>query len=407
MRILILGGDGYLGWASAMYFSQRDHTVAVVDNFTRRLMHLERGTDSLTPIQSLPVRLDAWQEVTGRTIESFVGDIQDWYFISRVIRDFQPDAVVHYGEIPSAPYSMIDVHHAVRVHENNINGTLNVLWAIHEHAPDAHLIKLGTMGEYGTPNIDIPEGYFEIEYNGRKDVLPFPKQAGSFYHLTKVHDSHNIMFACKIWGLRATDLNQGVIYGIETDEANLDDRLINRFDYDESFGTALNRFCVQAVAGIPLTLFGKGQQTRGYLNIRDTLQCVELTALNPPAPGKLRVFNQWVERFSVSELAHIVQQAARQVGIDVTIAHYENPRVEAEEHYYNPAHKELFDLGLKPQYLSDSLVESVIRRVVQYKDRIIRDSIVPRITWQRGVTDEYVSITEVEQDQTPAGEMHG
>jgi UDP-sulfoquinovose synthase len=293
------------------------------------------------------------------------------------------------------------------VHENNVNGTLNVLWAIHQFAPEAHLIKLGTMGEYGTPNIDIPEGYFEIEYNGRKDVLPFPKQAGSFYHLTKVHDSHNIMFACKIWGLRATDLNQGVVYGIETDEANLDDRLINRFDYDESFGTALNRFCVQAVAGIPLTLFGKGQQTRGYLNIRDTLQCVELTALNPPAPGKLRVFNQWVERFSVSELAHIVQQAARQVGIDVTIAHYENPRVEAEEHYYNPAHKELFDLGLKPQYLSDSLVESVIRRVVQYKDRIIRDSIVPRITWQRGVTDEYVSITEVEQDQTPAGEMHG
>jgi UDP-sulfoquinovose synthase len=407
MRILILGGDGYLGWASAMYFSRRGHEVAVVDNFTRRLMHLERGTDSLTPIQTLPVRIEAWREVTGRTIEPFIGDIQDWYFISRVIRDFRPDTIVHYGEIPSAPYSMIDVHHAVRVHENNVNGTLNVLWAMHEFAPEAHLIKLGTMGEYGTPNIDIPEGYFEIEYNGRRDELPFPKQAGSFYHLTKVHDSHNIMFACKIWGLRATDLNQGVVYGIETDEANLDDRLINRFDYDESFGTALNRFCVQAVAGIPLTLFGKGKQTRGYLNIRDTLQCVELTALNPPVPGKMRVFNQWVESFSVSELAHIVQQAARQIGIEVSIAHYENPRVEAEEHYYNPAHKELFDLGLKPHYLSDSLVESVIRRVVQYKDRIIRDSIIPRITWQRGATDQYMAITEIEPSETPAQEARG
>ncbi len=401
MRILVLGGDGYLGWATAMYFSRRDHTVAVVDNFTRRQMHAERGTDSLTPIRSLHLRVDAWKEVTGRAIEIFIGDIGDWHFISRVIRDFQPDTIVHYGEIPSAPYSMIDVHHAVRVHENNVNGTLNVLWAMHECAPQAHLVKLGTMGEYGTPNIDITEGYFEVEFRGRKDVLPFPKQAGSFYHLTKVHDSHNIMFACKIWGLRATDLNQGVVYGIETEESNLDDRLLTRFDYDESFGTALNRFCVQAVAGIPLTLYGKGQQTRGYLNILDTLQCVELTALNPPAPGRMRVFNQWVESFSVAELAQHVKTAAASLGIDVTIAHYRNPRVEAEEHYYNPDHNELYHLGLKPHLLSDTLVESVIRRVVQYKDRIIPHSIVPRIYWQRGGTEEYAEITQIEpQAQT-------
>jgi len=398
MRILVLGGDGYLGWSTAMYFSKRGHAVAVVDNFTRRLMHAERGTESLTPIQSLHTRIDAWKEVTGCVIESFIGDIQDWHFISRVIRDFQPDTIIHYGEIPSAPYSMIDVHHAVRVHENNVNGTLNVLWAMHEFAPESHLVKLGTMGEYGTPNIDIPEGYFEVEYRGRKDTLPFPKQPGSFYHLTKVHDSNNIMFACKIWGLRATDLNQGVVYGIETEEANLDDRLLTRFDYDESFGTALNRFCVQAVAGIPLTLFGKGHQTRGYLNILDTLQCVELATLNPPDPGKMRVFNQWVERFSVLDLAHHVKQAAKQVGIDVTIAHYRNPRVEAEEHYYNPDHNELYQLGLKPHLLDDSLVESVIRRVVQYQDRIIKHSIVPRIYWQRGATEEYVEIVEEEKN---------
>jgi UDP-sulfoquinovose synthase len=394
MRILVLGGDGYLGWATAMHFSARDHTVAVVDNFTRRQMHFERGTDSLIPIESLHTRVAVWQEVSGHTIEMFIGDIKDWYFISAVIRDFQPDTIIHYGEIPSAPYSMIDVHHAVHVHENNVNGTLNVLWAMHQFVPDAHLVKLGTMGEYGTPNIDIPEGYFEVEYRGRKDTLPFPKQPGSFYHLTKVHDSNNIMFACKIWGLRATDLNQGVVYGIETDEANRDDRLLTRFDYDESFGTALNRFCVQAVAGIPLTLFGKGHQTRGYLNIRDTLQCVELATLHPPQPGRMRVFNQWVERFSVFELAQRVRKAARKVGIDVKIARYKNPRVEAEEHYYNPDHNELYHLGLQPHLLDDTLVESVIRRVIQYQDRIIEHSIVPRIYWERGDTGQYVAIVE-------------
>jgi len=407
MRILVLGGDGYLGWATAMYFSQRQHTVGVVDNFTRRSMHAERGTDSLTPIQSLHARVDAWREVTGRAIEMFVGDIQDWFFISKVIADFKPDAIVHYGEIPSAPYSMIDVHHAVRVHENNVNGTLNVLWAMHQFAPDSHLIKLGTMGEYGTPNIDIPEGYFEVEYRGRKDVLPFPKQAGSFYHLTKVHDSNNIMFACKIWGLRATDLNQGVVYGIETEESNLDDRLLTRFDYDESFGTALNRFCVQAVAGIPLTLYGKGHQTRGYLNILDTLQCVELTALNPPQPGRMRVFNQWVEHFSVRDLALHVRTAARQVGLDVKIAHYMNPRVEAEEHYYNPDHNELYSLGLKPHLLDDTLVEQVLKRIIQYQDRIIQHSIIPRIYWQRGSTEDYVEIVEYEEQQVNASVVRG
>ncbi len=404
MRVLILGGDGYLGWATAMYFSNKGHEVGVVDNFTRRLMHLERGTDSLTPIQSLQGRVEAWQEVTGKTITPFIGDITEWDFTSRVIQDFKPDAMVHYGEIPSAPYSMIDVHHAVHVHENNVNGTLNVLFAIHQYAPDCHLIKLGTMGEYGTPNIDIEEGYIDIEYKGRKDTLPFPKQPGSFYHLTKVHDSNNIMFACRIWGLRATDLNQGVVYGIETDEVNLDDRLLTRFDYDESFGTALNRFCIQAVAGIPLTLFGKGEQTRGYLNIRDTLQCVELAMMNPAEPGRMRVFNQLTESFSVRALAYTVKEAASHLGIDVQIAHYENPRVESEVHYYNPTHSNLLDLGLKPRYLQESLVETVIQRVVQFKDRIITNAIVPRIRWKTGDQQEKVKIMEMEENSVPTGD---
>ncbi len=394
MRILILGGDGYLGWSTAMYFSQRGHEVAVVDNFLRRRMHMERGTDSLTPIVSLHERVRVWQELTGRIITVYTGDLLNWDFVERVFTAFQPETVIHYGEIPSAPYSMIDVHHAVHTHENNVIGTLHVLYAMRDLTPDAHLVKLGTMGEYGTPNIDIEEGYIEIEHNGRTDTLPFPKQPGSMYHLTKVHDSHNIHFACRIWGLRATDLNQGVVYGIETDESQIDDRLLTRFDYDEAFGTALNRFCAQAVVGIPLTLYGKGHQTRGYLDIRDTLQCVELTTLNPPPAGKLRVFNQFTEQFSVSDLAHTVQKAAAHLGYNVEIAHYENPRIEMEEHYYNARHTALLDLGLQPHYLSDTLVESMIRRVAQFKDRIIADAILPRIRWKSGEQDKQVALLE-------------
>src|SRR5258707_13152516 len=324
MRVLILGGDGYLGWSTAMYFSQRGHEVAVVDNFLRRQMHMERGTDSLTPIASLHERVNVWKSLTGKDIVKYIGDLQSWEFVARTFQEFKPEAVIHYGELPSAPYSMIDVHHAVQTHQNNVIGNLHVFYAIRDIVPNAHLVKLGTMGEYGTPNIDIEEGYIEIDHNGRKDTLPFPKVPGSMYHLTKVHDSHNIHFACRIWGLRATDLNQGVVYGIDTDETKLDDRLLTRFDYDESFGTALNRFFMQAVAAIPLTVYGQGNQTRGYLNIRDTLQCVELTVQNPAQSGQMRVFNQFTEHVSVSDLAQVAATAAIELRIDVEIVTYWN-----------------------------------------------------------------------------------
>ena len=284
MRILILGGDGYLGWPTAMRFSARGHEVSVVDNFSRRRWHNEHSTDSLTPIQPLGERIDAWRGVSGKTIHSFIGDIEDGEFLDRVVAETVPEAIIHYGEQPSAPYSMISRKHAVHTQYTNVIGTLNLLFSIRDRVPDCHLVKLGTMGEYGTPNIDIEEGFIEVEHKGRRDVLPYPKLPGSLYHLSKVHDSHNIHFACRIWGLRATDLNQGVVYGIETEESARDDRLTTRFDYDEVFGTALNRFCVQAVIGHPLTVYGSGGQTRGFLNIRDTLQCVEL-AINNPADG--------------------------------------------------------------------------------------------------------------------------
>src|SRR4051795_7641940 len=336
MRVLILGGDGYLGWPTAMRFSGKGHDVAVVDNFARRRWHEQAGTDSLTPIATLDDRISAWHEVSGKRIESHVGDISEGTFIADTVRDFEPDAIIHYGEQPSAPWSMQSVDNAVLTQQSNVIGTLKLLWAMRDHAPDAHLVKLGTMGEYGTPNIDIEEGFIEIEHKGRRDVLPFPKLPGSIYHLSKVHDSHNIHFTCRVWGLRATDLNQGVVYGIETDETVLDERLITRFDYDQAFGTALNRFCVQAVIGHPLTVYGRGGQTRGYLNIRDTLQCVELAVTNPARRGDFRVFNQFTEQFTVMELAELAARAGEHLGYEVELRNVDNPRVELEEHYFNP-----------------------------------------------------------------------
>lgn len=381
MRILVLGGDGYLGWPTATHFSALGHDVTVLDNFARRRFHLELGTDSLTPIRPLRERVAAWSEVSGHMIGVRVGSLLDHDFVDCVIAEVRPETVIHYAEQPSAPYSMIDRAHAVQTQANNVLGNLNLLFALRKHIPNCHLIKLGSMGEYGTPNIDIEEGFIEIHHNGRRDTLPYPKQPGSFYHLSKVHDSHNIQFACKIWGLRATDLNQGVVYGIETDETSRDERLITRFDYDECFGTALNRFCVQAVIGHPLTVYGKGHQTRGFLNIRDTMQCVELTANNPPAAGEYRVFNQFTEQFSVFELAEVVARAGTELGLSVEIQSIEDPRIEAEEHYYNAKHTRLLDLGLKPHHLSEELVESVLKTVARYRDRVVLDRIMPQIRW--------------------------
>ena len=384
MRILILGGDGYLGWPTAMRFSARGHEVSIVDNFARRRWLQENSTDSLTPISDLETRLAAWREVSGKQIRAFVGAMEDAAFVDRVIADTKPQAIVHYAEQPSAPYSMKSREAAVETQYANVIGTLNLLFAIRDQVPDAHLVKLGTMGEYGTPNIDIEEGFIEIEHKGRKDTLPFPKLPGSLYHLSKVHDSHNIHFACRIWGLRATDLNQGVVYGVETEESVADERLVTRFDYDQYFGTVLNRFCVQAVIGHPLTVYGEGGQTRGFLNIRDTLQCVELAVLNPADLGNFRVFNQFTEQFSVAELAELVRVSAAQVGKEVEIRKYPNPRIELEEHYYKATNTKLIDLGLEPHLLGAELVHSLLGIIERHSDRVIEAAILPTTTWKAG-----------------------
>jgi UDP-sulfoquinovose synthase len=383
MKVLVIGGDGYCGWATALHLSNRGYEVGILDSLVRRHWDAQLGADTLTPIAPIHQRLQRWQDLTGKAIDLFIGDITDYDFLGKALRQFEPEAIVHFGEQRSAPYSMIDREHAVFTQVNNVVGTLNLLYAMHQDFPNCHLVKLGTMGEYGTPNIDIEEGYITIEHNGRKDTVPYPKQPGSFYHLSKVHDSHNIHFACKIWGLRATDLNQGVVYGVLTEETGMDELLINRLDYDGVFGTALNRFCIQAAIDHPLTVYGKGGQTRGFLDIRDTVRCVELAIANPAEAGQFRVFNQFTEQFSVGDLALMVKKAGTAMGLDVEINHLDNPRVELEEHYFNAKNTKLLDLGLQPHYLSDSLLDSLLNFSLKYKHRADLRQILPKVSWRK------------------------
>lgn len=375
--------DRYCGWATALYLSNRGYEVGILDSLVRRHWDNELGVETLTPIAPIQKRLQRWQDLTSKSIDLFIGDITNYEFLHKALHEFQPTAIVHFGEQRSAPFSMIDREHAVLTQVNNVVGTLNLLYIMREDFPDCHLVKLGTMGEYGTPNIDIEEGYITIEHNGRKDTLPYPKQPGSMYHLSKVHDSHNIHFACRIWGLRATDLNQGIVYGVLTEETGMDELLINRLDYDGVFGTALNRFCIQATVGHPLTVYGKGGQTRGFLDIRDTVRCIELAIANPAEPGEFRVFNQFTELFSVVDLAMMVKKAGNAMGLNVDINHIDNPRVEKEEHYFNAKNTKLLDLGLQPHLLSDSLLDSLLNFSVKYQNRVDHKQILPKVSWHR------------------------
>jgi UDP-sulfoquinovose synthase len=380
MKILVLGGDGYLGWPTALHLSALGHDITVVDNLVRREYDAEMGVDSLVPIAPIEERVKKWKEVSGRQVGVRVGNLTDAAFTYGVVAECKPDAIVHFGEQRSAPYSMIDREHAVYTQVNNVVGTLNLMYAIAETDPTIHLVKLGTMGEYGYPNIDIEEGFIEITHKGRTDVLPYPKQPGSFYHLSKVHDSANIMFACRVWGLRSTDLNQGIVYGQSTNETDMDPALATRFDYDGVFGTVLNRFCVQAVMGHPLTVYGAGGQTRGMLHIRDTLACVTLALENPADQGEFRVFNQFTESFSVRDMAEMVKSASsKPVEIAVGLA---NPRVEHEEHYFHAANTKLLDLGLEPHLLSDEVIAGMLSLVERHRDRVDPNAIAPTVQWR-------------------------
>ena len=383
MRVLILGGDGYLGWPTAMSFAAQGHDVYVIDNYLRRNIAQQTQSEALIPTPNLHDRVAIFRSVSDREIKMKIGDVCDYRILSQIFQEFQPEAVIHYAEQPSAPYSMIGFDEARQTLNNNLNATFNLIFAVMEHAPDCHIIKLGTMGEYGTPNIDIEEGWLEIEHKGRKDKFLFPRAAGSLYHTTKVLDTDLLWFYVRTFGIRVTDLMQGPVYGLSTDESDQDERLFPNFHYDDIFGTAVNRFLVQAVAGVPLTVYGKGKQVRGYLNLRDTLQCVNLAMMNPAEKGELRILNQFTETFSVNELAERVQRAGNQMGLNVQVKSIDNPRKEAEDHYYNPAHSGLIELGLQPNYMTDEVLAGMLEQVIKYKSHINVDKIMPRVRWKK------------------------
>lgn len=393
-HVLILGGDGYLGWPTAMYFSNKGYDVTVVDNYLRRNSCTEIDVGMLYPIPSLIQRAKIWYEKTGKEIKVVIGDLTDAelmrsFFDGRIKYNWAinqkftgvPETVVHYAEMPSAPYSMIDYKKSNFTITNNLLVSSNLMFAVRDFAPETHIIKLGTMGEYGTPNIDIEEGWLEVEHKGRKQKFLYPRAAGSLYHTTKVMDTDLYWFGVRMWNLRITDLMQGPVYGIETEETKIDPRLRPIFNYDEVFGTIVNRFITQAVSGYPLTVYGKGGQTRGYLNIKDTLQCVYMSAKTPAKEGELRIFNQVMETFSVNELAEITKKVGDKLGYNVQIKSIENPRKEAEEHYYNPVYQGLIEIGVEPHYLTDEVMEEMFSIVANYKDNIRKDVIFRGIKW--------------------------
>ncbi len=382
MKVLILGADGYLGWPTCLFFSQKGHEVIAVDNYFKRNAAVELDCESLIPVPTLTKRAEIWKEIAGKQIKVHIGNITNYDFLLSIFKEYNPDAVVHYAEQPSAPYSMINREKAAFTLQNNLMTTLNVIYAVKETNPECHIIKLGTMGEYGTPNIDIEEGWLEIEHKGRKDKFLFPRQTGSLYHTTKIQDTDMLWFYVRTWGLRVTDLMQGPVYGLSTDESDMDSRLMPHFHYDEIFGTVLNRFIVQAVAGYPLTIYGKGNQTRGFLNLKDTMQCVYLSAEQPAEHKQLRIFNQLTEAFSVNQLAEKVKKVGDKLGYNVKVNSIENPRIEKEDHYYNVHYTGLMELGLQPHFLTDDILEEMFNVVDKYKDSIDRDAIFKGIQWK-------------------------
>jgi len=382
MRVLILGGDGYLGWPTAMSMAAKGHDVCVMDNYLRRNMAQETSSEALISTPNLHERVKLFEDKTGKSMRVHIGDCTDYRVLEHIVREFMPDSLIHYAEQPSGPYSMRGFDEAKRTIDNNLGVTFNVIWAVKEHVPECHIIKLGTMGEYGTPNIDIEEGWLDVEHKGRSQKFLYPRQAGTLYHTTKVLDTDLLWFYVRTYGLRVTDLMQGPVYGLATAESNLDDHLLPNFHYDDIFGTAVNRFLVQAVAGIPLTVYGSGGQTRGYLNLKDTLQCVELAMNNPVEAGDMRILNQFTEQFSVNELADRVQQVGNAMGLHVKVQSIDNPRKEAEDHHYNAAHSGLMELGLEPHYMTDDVLIEMLELVIRYKGDIDVDKIMPRVRWK-------------------------
>jgi len=381
MRILIFGGDGYLGWPTAMHLAARGDDVCVVDNYLRRTMAIETDSEGLFPTPPLERKAELFKAETGKEIQVEIADLAIMENCNRIVQQFDPDVIIHYAEQPSAPYSMRSQSAAELTMKNNLGTTFNCIWAVLNHNKNIHIVKLGTMGEYGTPNIDIEEGWIDIEHKGRKDKFLYPRAAGSLYHTTKVLDTDLLWFYVRTYGLRVTDLMQGPVYGLSTSQSDLHPLLVPNFHYDDIFGTVVNRFLVQAVADIPLTVYGKGGQTRGYLNLNDTLQCVTLACDTPADEGELRIMNQFTEQFTVNELADRVQKAGKACGLNVEIKSIDNPRKEKEDHYYNAANSNLLNLGLEPNYMTEEVLVKMLERIISSKDNIDPAKVLPRVKW--------------------------
>ena len=379
MRVLILGADGYIGWEACMYFSKLGHDVMGLDSLDKRQWEAWCDVEPLTS-HGLPTfveRARRWNELPPgpRPISTTVCSLLNYKRLCEALITFDPECIIHLAEQPSAPFSMMGHDQAFQTQENNVLGTLNLIFAVLRSCPEAHIIKLGTMGEYGTPKIDIEEGWLTVTHNGRTDRLPFPKDPGSFYNLSKVHDSANLLFAAKNFKLRVTDLNQGVVYGTGT--YPLGHPLATSFHYDDMFGTVLNRFVTQAVLGVPLTVYGRGHQRRAFLDLRDTMQCLSLASKAPPNPGEFLVMNQFTESFSIQALAILVSSVT---GANVNFL--ENPRtIEKAEHHYNPSNANFKALGLEPLTLDEDTITNMLTYIEPLKTRIRAGLIQPRVRW--------------------------
>jgi UDP-sulfoquinovose synthase len=384
MKILVLGADGYLGWPTSMRLAKLGHKVFMIDNFSKRKIEIENQITPLMDLTPIQKKVTLWNKssFSKHKIDFKYGDMLNHRFLYNLCAKVKPDAIIHYAEQPSAPYSMIGREQAVFTQHNNIIGSLNLLFAMKKFCPDAHLLKIGTMGEYGTPNIDIEEGYLRIKHKNRTDLLPYPKSPPSIYHLSKCHDSANLIYLTNIWKLRSTDLNQGVVYGVNTKETNLKKEFCTSFHYDHIFGTILNRFFTLAALEQPLLLYGSGRQKRTFLNINDTLQCITLALKNPPKKGVCEIRNQYTEMFSLKDLAEKVVLAAKDLNIKTSIKNIKNPRIEKDKHYFNPTNRSFKKIGLKPEKLTKKFIQNSIIFVKNNLNRINEDIIFPNIKWK-------------------------
>jgi len=386
MKVIILGGDGFCGWPTALHLSKQGHDILIVDNLSRRNIDIELECDSLTPIQPMSIRLATWQRLMGKAIRFVRIDVaREYDRLAELVRAEKPDVIVHFAEQRAAPYSMKSARHKIYTVDNNLNATNNLLCAIVESGLDVHVVHLGTMGVYGygTAGLKIPEGYLTVRIpNGDEEVetrIMYPPNPGSIYHMTKTQDALLFQFYNKNDGLRITDLHQGVVWGTNTPETLLDERLVNRFDYDSDYGTVLNRFLMQAAIGHPLTVYGTGGQTRAFIHIRDTVRCIELALLNPPKKGDpVEVFNQTTETHRVRDLAELVSRVT-----GVGIENIPNPRAEAAENELLVENGKFLSLGLRPTRLSEGLLEEVTSIARKYAGRCDVSKILPRSFWRK------------------------